>query len=331
MQLLQEQVVADTEATAALKEAYLQQERKLEDLQGTVAAWGFQIQEFEEQASEQKMIRQDTITAQGLQLHEMVEKVREKKAQQQEEVTSDPSCATVAEGGLRLKWTVEESAPVRMERGQAVVDGSTASSGPATASTCVSESENPQSGLFSQATSFVLPTRPDNEAPTLESFEEHISATAITLDSLPNGHGRSISSQSNDASQFSQSKTSRKTRPMHVLVQSKPQASSGVSGGIANVPSGSQQQSGQKSSSTNSFAQTDSIPYSPGSSQMNIPVDDFLMPLSGNAPAHTSRSNAEQPRGFDENRMNGNHHVSGNGFVSHSQNQETVSQSSTDV
>ena len=199
---------------------------------------------------------------------------------------------------------------------------STASSGPATASTCVSDSENPQSGLFSQATSFVSPTHPDNE--------EHVSATAITLDSLPNGHGRSISSQSNDASQFSQSKTSRKTRPTHVLVQSKPQASSGVSGGIADVPSGSQQ-SGQKSSSTNSFARTDSIPYSPDSSQMNIPVDDFLMPLSGNAPAHTSRSNAEQPRGFDKNRMNGNHHVSGNGFLYHSQNLETVSQSSTDV
>ena len=216
---------------------------------------------------------------------------------------------------------------------------STGSSGPPTASTCVSESENPRSEPFSQAASFefsaentksaatstaqtlkvISPIRPDNEAPTLESFEEHISATAITLDRLPNGHGHSISSQSNDAFQLSQSKTSHKTRPTHVLVQSKPQASSGVSGGIANVPSGSQQQSGQKSSSTNIFARTDSIPYSPGSSQMNIPVDDFLPPLSGNAPVHTIRSNAEQPRGFDKNRMNGNHHASGNGFLSHSQ------------
>ena len=125
MQLLQEQVVANTAATAALKEAYLQQERKLEDLQGTVAARGFQIQEFEEHASEQKMTRQDTVTAQGLQLHEMVDKVRENKAQQQEEVTSDPSSATVTEGGLRLKWTVEESAPDRMTGHQAVVDGCT--------------------------------------------------------------------------------------------------------------------------------------------------------------------------------------------------------------
>ena len=122
MQLLQEQVVADTAATAALKETYLQQERKLEDLQGTVAARSFQIQEFEDQVREKNIKLQDTVTAQGLQLHEMVEKVREKKAQQQE-VTSDPSSATVAEGGLRLRWTVEESAPKKMTRGQAVVDG----------------------------------------------------------------------------------------------------------------------------------------------------------------------------------------------------------------
>ena len=125
MQLLQGQVVANTAATAALKEAYLQQERKLEDLQGTVAARGFQIQEFEEQVSEKKAKLQDTVTAQGLQLHEMVEKVKEKKAQQQEEVTSDPSSATVAEEGLKLRWTVEESAPDRMTGHQAVVDGCT--------------------------------------------------------------------------------------------------------------------------------------------------------------------------------------------------------------
>ena len=118
MQLLQEQVVADTAATAALKETYLQQERKLEDLQGTVAARGFQIQEFEEQLSEKKMKRQDTVTAQGLQIHEMVEKVREKKAQQQEEVTSDPSSATVAEGAA-----VGTKFQKAMVRGHAVVDG----------------------------------------------------------------------------------------------------------------------------------------------------------------------------------------------------------------
>ena len=50
---------------------------------------------------------------------------REKKAQQQEEVTSDPSSATVAEGGLKLRWTVEESAPDRITGHQAVVDGCT--------------------------------------------------------------------------------------------------------------------------------------------------------------------------------------------------------------
>ena len=124
-QLLHEQVVADTAATAALKEAYLQQECKLEDLQGTVAARGFQIQEFEEQVSEKKMKLEDTITAHGLQLHEMVEKVREKKAQQQEEVTSDSSSATEIEPeeGLKLRWAVEGLAPEDIRGQRAVVDG----------------------------------------------------------------------------------------------------------------------------------------------------------------------------------------------------------------
>ena len=72
--------------------------------------------------SEKKTKLEDIVTAQGLQIHEMVEKVREKKAQQQEEVTSDPSSATVAEGGLRLRWMVEESA-TEIKRGQAAVDG----------------------------------------------------------------------------------------------------------------------------------------------------------------------------------------------------------------
>ena len=189
-----------------------------------------------------------------------------------------------------------------------------------------SDEENP--GTFDTANAtrpaeIVSPHRPDNELPSLDSYEgAPVSSNGVVPTARVVSVSEYIPSQFPSASK---STASRNTRPKNVLrvVQSKQQASNGSVAGKPIVTGNdiAQLQQRQQSGSYRSDApgRTDST-FSPETSQMNFHVDDF--PLLVSAPTDTVRSKSQPSRGLDKNRMNG-----GSVLLSN----DTVSQSSTDV